>query len=244
MKTQLVKKILIVDDEENSRLYLAQILKALHSEYEVLLSATPTEALFLIANHDVDLVLLDVEMPGMTGLELLTEIRKKLNCVPAVFVSAFKVADYIQKAIRLGAVDYIDKPVDPLALEQVLLKCFAPPLLDLPSDPTNTDKLKLFTEKGDMIFCPSEIVYFESAKRYSVAYFKFGLRSVIVRENLVNLERLLPSVSFLRVGRQHIINTQYVKFVSRSNKSIVLDAGENHIIIEKVYPEVFSKISI
>lgn len=238
-----MKKILIVDDEENSRLYLAQIVKELRPDYELLLASTPTEALFHVQNQAVDLLFLDVEMPGMSGLELLSEIRKRMSCVHAVFVSAYKVADYIQKAMRLNAVDYLDKPVNPNELQIVMHKCFEKSAAQLPLNTHHPEKLKLYTEKGDMVFCADEIVYFKSTKRYSTAHFKNGAKDVVVRENLVSLEKTLPETTFLRVGRQYIINTQYVKFVSKSNRSIVLAVGDNQIIIGKVFPEVFSKIS-
>ena len=116
------KKILIVDDEEQSRLYLASIVNELHPELSIQLAATPAEALFLLNKECMDVVFIDVEMPGMTGLEMLEKLRGINANLPVIFVSAYKRAEFIQKAMRLGAVDYIDKPVDPIELESALQK--------------------------------------------------------------------------------------------------------------------------
>lgn len=241
MKSLSVKKILIVDDEEYSRLYLAQLIRELYPGFQLSFAATVDEALFLIKSDRYDLIMLDVEMPGMSGLELLVEIRKSFPCVPVLFVSAYKVADYIQKAIRLNAVDYIDKPVDPIELDCAINKCFEEKKsVDTRDEPE--DRLKLFTAQGDMLFCADDILYFESAKRNSIAYFCSGTNPVVVRENLIGLKSLLPVSSFLRVGRQYIVNKKYVKFISRSNRSITLDTGQKQIRLERISPEAFSAL--
>ena len=93
-----------------------------------------------------------------------------------------------------------------------------------------------------MLFCADDILYFESAKRNSIAYFCSGTNPVVVRENLIGLKSLLPVSSFLRVGRQYIVNKKYVKFISRSNRSITLDTGQKQIRLERISPEAFSAL--
>lgn len=61
-------------------------------------------------------------MPGMTGLDLVAEMQTSLKNVPVIFVSAYKRAEFIQRALRLNAVDYLDKPVDPTELIMLLKK--------------------------------------------------------------------------------------------------------------------------
>lgn len=233
------KKVLIVDDEEQARLYLASILSELHPELTIQLAATPNEALFLLKKECKDLVLLDVEMPGMTGLELVENIRKISNSTPVIFVSAYKRAEFIQQAMRLDAVDYIDKPVDPTELDNALLKAFQ----------TNQDTVQstkkqeqhnrfcLLTDSGEMFIEVSEIVYFETLKRYSLAYFADG-SSKIIRDNLENLSKKLPNNSFLRVSRQHIVNIKSIKYISKSNKSITLQLCNLQIVLDKIYPNI------
>lgn len=236
------KKVLIVDDEEKARLYLATIVSELHPKLSIQLAATPTEALFLLKNNCIDLVLLDVEMPGMTGLELVENIRKISNTPPVIFVSAYKRAEFIQRAIRLNAVDYIDKPVDPDELNNALLKAFQTNQNTVQSSKISEqqdNRFCLLTDSGEMFIEANEVVHFKTLKRYSLVYFADG-SSKIVRDNLEGLSKKLPANSFLRVSRQHIINVKSIKYVSKSNKSITLQSYNMQIVLDKIYPTVLA----
>jgi CheY-like chemotaxis protein len=155
------KTVLIVDDEEKSRLYLAELTHELFPELTLQFAASPFEALFIIEKQKIDLIFLDVEMPGMTGIDLLTQLREKILKTPVVFISAYKRAEFIQKALRLNAVDYIDKPVDPeelqLAIVKALKNSIDSELSTLPTQKT-IKKLSLHTANGEMLFEPDEII--------------------------------------------------------------------------------------
>jgi two-component system LytT family response regulator len=232
-----------VDDEEKSRLYLAEIVHELYPTFLFQFAASPFEALFILEKQKMDLIFLDVEMPGMTGLDLLEELRKKVNNTPVVFVSGYKRAEFIQKALRLNAIDYIDKPVDPEELRNAIEKSFSHKTeigKVATTQNTNNVKLCLSTINGDMLFEPDEIMYFESNKRESIAYFQNGFPKVSVRENLKSLiETILPNEHFLRVSRQYIINKRFVKFISQSNNSITLADGHKKIILNRIFPDIF-----
>ena len=85
-----------------------------------IISATSgKEALKLLDNVSVDLILLDVEMSGMNGFETLSQIRKKYN-TPVVFLTGNKDINTIQEATKLGVDDYISKPFIPLTLKETI----------------------------------------------------------------------------------------------------------------------------
>lgn len=233
------KKILIVDDEEQSRLYLASIVSELHPELSIQLAATPTEALFLLNKECMDVVFLDVEMPGMTGLEMLEKLREVKASIPVIFVSAYKRAEFIQKAMRLGAVDYIDKPVDPIELEYALQKIFH--FKNLGTQIKPIDRFCLFTNSGDMFMEVDDIIYFTSDKRYSTTFLTDG-SSKTVRDNLQTLSKKLPEQYFLRVSRQHIVNMRFIKFVSKTNKTITIQSCGNNVELSRIHPNVITKL--
>ncbi len=235
-----MKKILIVDDEENARLYLAAILNELFPEMEIQLASSPAEAVFLISKKCADIIFLDVEMPGMSGLEMLAQLRESIKQTPVIFVSSYNRVEFVQKALRLNAIDYIDKPVDPMELKNAMEK--AKLQFNKVEFQTANQKLKLFTEKGEMLFEPNEIMYFESKKRDSIAHFVNGFHDVTVRCNLKELEATLPINIFVRVSRQCVVNKQYVKFASQSTHSITLMEGCKSTEIEKVNPDFFKKL--
>jgi DNA-binding response OmpR family regulator len=104
--------ILIVDDIEANRLILARRFARLG--YRVMQAASGDVALQLIGQHDLAAMLLDVEMPGRNGFEVLTEVRKTRgdSDLPIIMVTARADGADVAKAIELGANDYVTKPVD------------------------------------------------------------------------------------------------------------------------------------
>jgi len=105
MKTK--KSVLIVDDEISVRESLRQILKPF---YEVHTAADGEKALHCIQKNRIDLVTLDLKMPGMSGIEVLREIKKIKEDVEVIIITAYGSADNAGDAIYYGAGDFIVKP--------------------------------------------------------------------------------------------------------------------------------------
>lgn len=105
-------RILVVDDEQASRDLLGQVLS--HNGYHVTKAGSGGEALERIASEPFDLVLLDVAMPGMDGMECLSRIRERFNIseLPVVMVTGETDRERLTQAFRNGASDYISKPID------------------------------------------------------------------------------------------------------------------------------------
>jgi len=104
------EKVLIVDDDESVRWVLK---KSLEKEgIEAALAKDATEALALIKNNDVDIVLMDIRMPGMSGLEALEKIQSEGRNVAVIIMTAQATMQNAIEAMRRGAFDYITKPFD------------------------------------------------------------------------------------------------------------------------------------
>lgn len=236
-------KAIIIDDEENARMYLAKMLVVSFPETEIEFAVSPAEALFVLDKKMVDLIFLDVEMPGMTGLEMLKVLREKNIETPAIFVSQFSKADFIQKAMRLSAVDYLYKPVNPDELELAVKKIIEKnEKNDNNAVADNTEKLCLPTNKGTMYIVPSEIVYFETSGRDSIIHIVNGSAGLLVKNSLIELENILPSTIFRRVSRQNIVNISYIKLVSR-NKSLVLRTPHSEVKLQRIFPQIIDEFS-
>ncbi|MFO0665753.1 MAG: sigma-54 dependent transcriptional regulator [Polyangiaceae bacterium] len=108
--------ILVVDDEKNIRRTLQLVLQG--EGYDVKLVESAEEALVAIAEAPVDLVLLDVKLPKMSGLEALERLRRDENDVPVIVISGHASVDDAVLAIKLGARDFFEKP---LVRERVLV---------------------------------------------------------------------------------------------------------------------------
>ena len=105
------KSILIVDDEENYQIILSRLL----SKYRVITAGDGYEALIkLESNDDFDLIVLDIDMPGMTGIELAQKINDDYPDLkaPIIFLSARSDLESYVKGFEIGAEDYITKPFE------------------------------------------------------------------------------------------------------------------------------------
>lgn len=102
-------RILIVDDERNIRLTLKDILE--DEDYETLQAERGELALELLHEHSVDLVILDVKLPGMDGIDVLKEIRKAWPGLDVLMISGHGTIETAVEAVKLGAYDFCEKPL-------------------------------------------------------------------------------------------------------------------------------------
>jgi two-component system, NtrC family, response regulator AtoC len=106
-----VRRVLVVDDEENLRLVLRTLLR--RHGYEVETAPTGEEALTLVDSFGPDVVLTDVRMPKMGGLDLLATLKAKRNEATVIVMSAYGNMDLALEAMKAGAYDYVQKPFKP-----------------------------------------------------------------------------------------------------------------------------------
>lgn len=106
-------RILIVDDEKIERNGIKFLLKNLKIDYETYEAPNGQEALGILKEQDIDILLTDVKMPIMDGIELINNISGRYGSIRTVIFSGCSEFDYARQALRLGVSDYILKPVDP-----------------------------------------------------------------------------------------------------------------------------------
>ncbi len=121
------RKILVVDDEKNQRDILQLILSGEHDEsgaqlYDVKAASSGQEALRFFRNDSFDLVLTDLKMAGMDGLQLLNELSQVDSSTPVILMTAHGSIDSVKEAMRGGAFDYLEKPLDRAKLLDVLTR--------------------------------------------------------------------------------------------------------------------------
>lgn len=103
-------KILVVDDDKNTRKYFKAVLEA--DNYTVFACENGSEALEIMDKEYIDLIVLDVMMPVMDGYELTKSLRETNNEIPVLMVSAMQLPENVHKGFLSGADDYMVKPVD------------------------------------------------------------------------------------------------------------------------------------
>ena len=110
--------ILIVDDEAIVRESLRDWLK---DNYEVATAESGEEAIEVLKKSDFDIVLLDMRLTGINGLDVLREVKQFKPYIKTIIITAYPAVDLAVEAIKEGAVDYIVKPIAPDQLERLLL---------------------------------------------------------------------------------------------------------------------------
>ena len=113
--------ILVVDDEVGPRESLRMILKPL---YEVHTASGGEEALRFIQSKDIDVVTLDLSMPGVSGIDILKEIKKLRPNTEVIVITGYGTLNNAQEAIRFGAGDLISKPFDVAEIISIVAKSF------------------------------------------------------------------------------------------------------------------------
>ncbi len=119
---EAVKRILIVDDEENTRIGLSKLLA--QEGFEVESAANGTEALDYLRHRKVNLVISDINMPVMNGLVFLRELSRKFPSTNVIMITAYGGVESYLEAMNLGAYEYLHKPVRLEELRSVMNKIF------------------------------------------------------------------------------------------------------------------------
>lgn len=122
------KSVLIVDDEKNIRMTLSQALEILELNIETAINGE--EALALIKEKGFGLILLDLKMPGMDGMEVLRWIRETRPDIKVIIITAHGTIDSSVEAMKLGAVDFIQKPFAPKEIRELVRKVLDRDMID------------------------------------------------------------------------------------------------------------------
>ena len=112
------KPILIVDDEKNIRMTLSQSLESLGVETDM--AGNGEEALTKLKEKDFGLILLDIRMPGMDGMEVLRQVREVRPDIRIIMITAYGTIESAVEAMKLGAVDFLQKPFDPEEIRELV----------------------------------------------------------------------------------------------------------------------------
>ena len=197
-------RVLLIDDERLARAELRRLL-AMHPAVEVVgEAASALEAMAQIAALQPDLLLLDVQMPGGSGFDLLAA----LDAAPEViFCTAHD--QYALRAFEASALDYLQKPVQAQRLATALARAGARVQAAAPSAPR-----KIFIKDGERCWfvALADIMLFSSEGNYARVH--FGSQQPLMPRSLNQLEERLDPVQFLRANRRQIVNLAHVTEVS------------------------------
>ena len=212
-------RILIVDDESLARDRIKRILLE-QNEHEVLGEASNgQEALQKIEALHPDVVLLDIRMPGIDGLEVARHLVGMDEPPAVIFTTAYD--EYALEAFKVHAVDYLLKPVRPERLSEALQKALKPNKVQWKSlnrkedgTPKARTHISSRTRRGIVLVPIGEIYYFRAEHKYVTVRHKEG--EVLIEDTLKELETEFGE-RFLRVHRNCLVSMEHIQALEKNS---------------------------
>lgn len=234
-------KALIIDDEFYCANTLEIMLRA-HCQQinEIRVFTDPLEGLGYLQLNTPDILFLDVEMPHMTGFELLEKAKNFNGSV--IFTTAFDT--YAFQAFKVDAISYLLKPIDKGELIKAVEKASRntgkskhQDLMEIIQQTLGTQqrtiqKIPIPTSDGIHLLSTDEIIHCDADGSYSRIYCQ-NQKTLMVSKNLKELEELFNSSRFFRIHKSHLINLDHIKFVSKQDGGDVLMSNNNLIPVSR-----------
>lgn len=228
-----IYKCLIVDDEKPAHLVLTSHISNCEDLEHAASAYNGKEAIQLLSQNEYDLVFLDIDMPLVTGMEVMQTLSKRPATIVTTAYDKFAFESY-----QFDAVDYLLKPISfPRFLKAVeKAKHFAK--LEIKKETTKATIL-LRADGDSKEFMLSDILYFQSIGNYVKVYFRDEGKTLIVYETLKNLLNSTPSDRFVQIHKSFIINSDFIERVSRES---ILLRGSTTLPVGRRYQLLVSKI--
>ncbi len=214
-------KILILDDEEAAGNVLKLLIqKHVSLEKEILYCSDPEKALALMPVYQPDLLMLDIEMPGLNGFDFLNRVTH--TGFEVIFTTAYD--KYAIKAIRFSALDYLLKPIDIVELQNAInrhiikvqygnmqhqKKLFDNLIANVEKKNKNDFKLAVSVKEGVFLFELKNIICLEGQNNYSKFFFNHQ-KPLLVSKTIKEYEDILADHGFIRVHKSFLINKLHV----------------------------------
>jgi DNA-binding LytR/AlgR family response regulator len=223
-------KILAVDDEAPALDELAFLLRADPRVNKVFTAGDATEALRALRDVDVDVVFLDIRMPGLDGMELARVLRRFARPPAIVFVTAYDNA--AADAFDLGAVDYVRKPIQPSRLAEALRRVAA--ALAVPAEARHEEEDHAIPVElaGTTRMLPrSSVRWVEAQGDYARLHTAEG--SHLVRVPLATLAERWSDSGFVRIHRSYLVQLRLIDELRMANSGYVVVLGDTELPVSR-----------
>ena len=192
--------------------------------------ANSFEAVKALEENTVDLIFIDIQMPGLTGLQFISTLENKPL---VIFITAYK--QYALESYDLSVVDYLVKPV---AIDRFIKACNrAKELLELKSakDQTATINIKDFfflnADYSQVKIMFNDIIWIEGVRDYIKIHLKSSNTPLLIRSSLKAIEPEIPSPKFLRIHKSYIVSVEGITSIRKNSvfiKDMELPVGETY----------------
>ncbi len=246
---------ILIDDDPQCNETLAHLLKTHCPMVQILSMCTSgREGIEQIKKLQPDLVFLDIEMDGMSGLEMLLQLQ------PVHFEVIFVTGHhkYAQQAIRLSALDYLNKP--PLA-EEIMAA-----VLRASHNHNNREMFERYElffnsmlrrqihQKPSRIALPANhntieyidihtIIYIAADRAYATFHL-YNAKQVVVSKNIGEYDTMLQDLGFYRVHRSYLVNLEHIRFYHKNEDQLELDNGVRLPVAKSEKEELLQRLSV
>ena len=241
-------KAILVDDEPDGIRTLKKMLETHCPNVNIVATCSnATTAKLELENYRPDVVFLDIQMPGKSGLDLLTEIPEK--DFEVIFVTAHN--EYMLQALQYSAADYLLKPVDEDRLIEAVERAEKRLQVDKKEEWTETlmhnlsktgnpseMRLCLPTLKGFLVVKLDDIIYCEAERSYTIFHLE-NKKTVTVSKSLIEYDNLLLDTQFIRIHKSFLINLHHVKEYQRGEGGLVIMTDNAEIEVSRRKKEFF-----
>lgn len=221
-------RTILIDDEPLSCMLLQSILSEIDDVEIIGTCHDGYEGLKLIQSLQPDLIFVDIQMPKITGVEMLELIEDKPHVIFATAYDAYAV-----KAFEMNAIDYLLKPFDKSRIIQAISKVRNSIHNNLRQEnefiatPESVERIVVKEQNVIKIISLSQIQYMEAAGDYIKLYTEKGFH--IKHGKISYYEQLLQKVGFIRIHRSYLLNLQYLNSIESYNNNhvAILKNGQN-----------------
>lgn len=225
--------VLIVDDEFLARKLLQEYVQKVESLNLVDCCPDAFKAMEILHREKIDILLLDIQMPDLTGLDLL----KTIDNQPATILTT-AYSDYAVDAFALGVVDYLLKPFDFLRFLQAINKAIEHVSLGENATGKAPDYIMVKADYKLYKINYDDLLYIEGQREYVT--FHTQSKRITALFSLKNLEDTLPADKFARVHKSFIVSLHYIEDI---NKTTVTVAGNKIPIGESYRDDLIARLS-
>lgn len=230
--------VLAVDDEDLALNDLTWMLDRAEQVGEVLQARSGTEALRLLGSRpDIDALFLDVQMPGLTGVELGALLRNYRDPPAVAFVTAYD--RYAVEAFDLDACDYLLKPVDEARLEQTIRRI----IRTRRGDGTSTDSFTTLTCRvgNETYTINRDDVTIVEAAGDLVRVATIDGSTHLVRESISSLTAAWSAAGFLRIHRSYLVRTDLVTRVRTNSGARTIEIQDRELPVSRRYSRLLEE---
>lgn len=224
-------KCLIVDDEENAIDGIVDFLKEIGSFEIVDTCLSALEAMEVLKNKEIDLMFLDINMPRLSGLELLETLQN-----PPMTILTTAYSEFALEGFRLNVVDYLLKPYTFKRFLQAAQKALDLYKSRILVEKNELDKtVDMYIRQGDSFqrINWNDILYVQAMQNYIKLYLKE--KTFVIHQTMVSLEEILPRDQFYRVHNSYLVNISRIESISGGRLYI----NDHEIPISKHRREAF-----